>query len=411
MNHDDSSGQDTAKNRLELTAFLAAISLFCSSLELLIPKPLPFFRLGLANLPLLIGLPLLGWKDYLWLMLLKTLGQGLVNGTLFSFQIALSAASTLASGPLMRLLWMIRGQKKPWISPIGISICGAISSNIAQLAVAQMLFFGPSIWLVAPPLFALGLATSLLVGLAASAFMRSSIWYARVHSEGLLPSRYSRELSTDRKWKPNRSIIPVIMGLAMLPPLFLQQNAGVQTLSMAACLLLALSSGRKFRPMPPLLLVFSMLFLSLLQPSGEILFHWGIIQITRDALIQGWSKAMLLVSLIYVSLYMTSGRPSLPGTAGKLISTQLSYFGQLSGGWTSRGKDSSKTNSSHRKKTYMSLLKTIDTILCEASWESEESPAAASGITAHAGKTSGFPIAAVLTILVLYTLPVIFRGI
>ncbi|NBK25683.1 MAG: heptaprenyl diphosphate synthase, partial [Spirochaetia bacterium] len=37
-------------------AFVAAATLLLSTLEYLIPKPLPFLRLGLANLPILLVL-------------------------------------------------------------------------------------------------------------------------------------------------------------------------------------------------------------------------------------------------------------------------------------------------------------------------------------------------------------------
>lgn len=353
-------------SRWELTAFLAAISLFCSSLEYMIPKPLPFFRLGLANLPLILALPVLGWKDYLWLMLLKTLGQGLVNGTLFSFQIVLSAASTLASAPLMRLIWWLGGKKKSFVGPIGISIIGALASNIAQLMVAQLFFFGSSIWMVAPPLFALGLATSFIVGYAGAAFMHASRWYARLAYEGVMPDRFASEHQEGVPWRPDKSMLPVALGLIALPALFLQTHVIAQTLSALLCILLALSAGRRFRLTPPLMLTLSMLLLSLLQPSGRILYQWGIIQITEDALLQGWGKAMLLVSLIYASMYMTSGRPSLPGRVGRLVSMQFAYFGILSSGWSGRKKHTQ--DSSPDQKKYHHLFSTIDDILFDAAY-------------------------------------------
>ena len=41
---------------LALLPILGACSMFLSTVEYLFPKPLPFMRLGLANLPVLIGL-------------------------------------------------------------------------------------------------------------------------------------------------------------------------------------------------------------------------------------------------------------------------------------------------------------------------------------------------------------------
>lgn len=47
--------------------YVASTTLLLSALEYLIPKPLPFLKLGLANLPLLVVLDSFGWKDFLLL--------------------------------------------------------------------------------------------------------------------------------------------------------------------------------------------------------------------------------------------------------------------------------------------------------------------------------------------------------
>ena len=73
----------SATKTLDSLALLGACSLFLSTLEFLIPKPIPFMRLGLANLPLLISLSFLTPGQIMLLTLIKVLGQGLVNGTLF----------------------------------------------------------------------------------------------------------------------------------------------------------------------------------------------------------------------------------------------------------------------------------------------------------------------------------------
>ena len=44
--------------RLDLVAFMGALCLFFSTIEYLFPKPFPFFRLGLANLPVLLSFDL-----------------------------------------------------------------------------------------------------------------------------------------------------------------------------------------------------------------------------------------------------------------------------------------------------------------------------------------------------------------
>ena len=68
-----------------------------ASIEYIIPKPLPFMRLGLANLPVLIGLETLAPPAFLLLVLLKVIGQALIMGTLFSHIFILSFCGSIAS--------------------------------------------------------------------------------------------------------------------------------------------------------------------------------------------------------------------------------------------------------------------------------------------------------------------------
>ena len=83
-------------NRRNLIAFFASLCLFLSAVEYVIPKPLPFMRLGLANMPLVLALYVFGAKEILLLVLLKILGQGFITGTLFSYIFLFSAAGSFA---------------------------------------------------------------------------------------------------------------------------------------------------------------------------------------------------------------------------------------------------------------------------------------------------------------------------
>src|SRR5512138_3281027 len=82
-------------------AFLAACCLFLATLDYLIPKPLPFMRIGLANLPLLVALPFFSTGSFMLLLCAKVLVQSLVQGTLFSYVALFSFAGSLTSGTLM----------------------------------------------------------------------------------------------------------------------------------------------------------------------------------------------------------------------------------------------------------------------------------------------------------------------
>ncbi len=72
-----------SERRLNQLAMLAALSLFMSTIEYLFPRPVPFMRLGLANLPVMLCLDLFdtrksdGAAAFFLLVLLKVLGQGI----------------------------------------------------------------------------------------------------------------------------------------------------------------------------------------------------------------------------------------------------------------------------------------------------------------------------------------------
>lgn len=168
-------------DRLNLVAFLGALCLFFSTIEYLFPKPVPFFRLGLANLPVLLSLEILSPALVLLLVLVKVVGQGLVNGTLASYVFLFSAAGSLASGVVMLGAHRLMGRR---ISLFGVSLFGALASNVVQVALSVLFIFGTSAWIIAPLFLGLGGLSGAVVGLFAERFRRRSRFMA------LLRDRY-----------------------------------------------------------------------------------------------------------------------------------------------------------------------------------------------------------------------------
>ena len=154
-------------------ALLAASCMFLSILEYLIPKPLPFMRVGLANLPILLSLALLPVRGTALVVILKVLGQGLINGTLFSYIFVFSAAGSFTSGIVMILVFQLCGR---YISMTGVSVLGALSSNMVQIAAAAYFIFGKAAFLIAPPFLILGTVSAVVLGVAAEEFLRKSEW-------------------------------------------------------------------------------------------------------------------------------------------------------------------------------------------------------------------------------------------
>jgi heptaprenyl diphosphate synthase len=160
-----------------VVSLAAAVCLFLASIEYVIPKPLPFLRIGLANLPLLLALDLFPTLQFFLLLGLKILGQSLIQGSLFSFTFLFSLCGSLASGAVMLAA---RRALRGSTSLIGISILGALASNLVQLMLARYLVFGRSAWLIAPPFLLVGLISSGVLGYLAQVYRDRSTWLRKI---------------------------------------------------------------------------------------------------------------------------------------------------------------------------------------------------------------------------------------
>jgi heptaprenyl diphosphate synthase len=158
------------------TALLGAFCLFLSSIEFMIPKPLPFMRLGIANLPLMLALDILPFSLFVLLVGIKIFGQSLITGTLFSYVFLFSLTGTVIAAFSQFLLRRLVGSRL--LSFAGIGVAGGLLSNLTQLVLARAFIFGESIRYLAPPFLAAGAATGLVLGLFCESFVGRSRWYA-----------------------------------------------------------------------------------------------------------------------------------------------------------------------------------------------------------------------------------------
>jgi heptaprenyl diphosphate synthase len=142
----------------------------------MIPKPLPFMRIGLANLPLMLAVDILPFPSYMLLGAIKICGQALVTGTLFSYVFLFSLTGTGLSALAMFALRRALGPRR--ISFIGVGAAGALLSNLSQLALAWFFVFRESVRYIIPPFLAAGLITGVVLGVFLEYFTARSRWYA-----------------------------------------------------------------------------------------------------------------------------------------------------------------------------------------------------------------------------------------
>ncbi len=158
-----------AVKKIPLCALLIALALALSYTERFIPLqlviPLPGIKLGLANIVTLVALSLLGWKDTVWIVLLRCImgavfGGG-ISGLLFSL-----------TGGLLSLCVMTLAGKTSCFSIYGISILGSAAHNIGQICAAMVLMQTVYIGAYLPYLLIVALFTGFATAAAASGVLK-----------------------------------------------------------------------------------------------------------------------------------------------------------------------------------------------------------------------------------------------
>ncbi len=159
--------------------FSAALCMFFSLIEYAIPKPLPFLRLGLANIPFILGLFKLKHKEYFFLVFLKVIFQSLISGTFFSYIFIYSLLGSFASALFMLIA---KNLFKSKISIVGISLFGALGNNLVQIVLSYFFFFGETIVYAIPLILFFGFITGFLIGIFTNRFVKISTWFSKVEA-------------------------------------------------------------------------------------------------------------------------------------------------------------------------------------------------------------------------------------
>ena len=326
--------------------FFASLCLFLSSVEYAVPKPLPFMRLGLANLPVIFAVTSFRARDVLLLVLLKVLLSSFISGTMFSYVFLFSAAGSFASGLavycLYALLRKCGGDRL--ISNAGLCLLGALANNAAQIAVARVLIFGRQAYVIAPLLLASGLISGLALGLFANGFEKQSCFLKAVREgrlrkplagspaggtggAGMAGGRIggaekaggeadSAEADSSAGKAAGAGTARTPLALAVVAFVLMlalpftgagfaaTDPRGLWIKAAVWLLLLVLDEAArkgKVRLLPPLIMIASLAALSLLSPSGKVLHVIGSFRITRGALEAGLSKGLTLTGMLFAS--------------------------------------------------------------------------------------------------------------
>ncbi|MDR2864121.1 MAG: Gx transporter family protein [Spirochaetaceae bacterium] len=352
-------------------AVLGAFCLFLSAVEYMIPKPLPFLRLGLANLPLILALPFSA--GFFWtLVLLKVLAQALISGTLFSFIFLFSIAGTAASSALMFVLYRIGGslsgasfaeegktgipssgvrlqkhnsrtfsagtirlfdrkKHQKLISFVGISLAGAFFSNITQISLAYFFILGRSALYIAPPVLIMGVVSGFSLGLFCEYFAKKSLWYKHIiekirqgeslSDSGVLLRKKIREKSGGLvSCLCKKETLLFFAGIMLSLLLLLLPSLTGRIALCGIFWLSAIIFGKVGKPWFSLITFCVIVISNLLPPYGKVLLRVGPFAVTEGAFFTGLKKAASLEGLIMLSKLTISDKIQLPGKLGNMIS-------------------------------------------------------------------------------------------
>jgi len=159
----------THARRQVFLAMFIAIAVTLHVLETLLPTPVPWLRLGLANIMTLAALYLYGGRAA-WTVSLARVGVGaLLLGRLFSPGFWLAAAGAIVATSAMIIVYRVAGRR---LSPIGVSAIGAAGHALGQILAARLLVIQhAAIWQIFPLFLLFTIFSGILTGWLAAGLL------------------------------------------------------------------------------------------------------------------------------------------------------------------------------------------------------------------------------------------------
>lgn len=169
-----------SQDRIVRISLLAGLGVVLYTIENFLPTPLPWLRIGLSNVAILLALYIFEFKGAIWVFGLKILLGSLIAGRLFSpfFFFALGGGSVA-----LIVMSLAKRLLSPPLSIVGVSMLGGVTHNITQLLIAYILLFPyyQLIFLI-PLLTLLGLVTGSIIGIISLMVLKRLEWKRREYA-------------------------------------------------------------------------------------------------------------------------------------------------------------------------------------------------------------------------------------
>ena len=305
-------------------AYLCALTLLFSYAEMILPRILPFFRLGLANTVILIALEI-DFPSFIALAVLKAAAASLMGGTLFSPFFLISLAQSLLSALVMRLLYKLISKKL--LSLYGISIAGSAVSALVQIGLASLYLGAGTFSLLGPMLI-----FNTISGCITAFFCEKLNIKENLNCIKLPEAPEEKEAPT--RSRPALQIILTIILLAISAELFFIKNLYVLAASFILSLIVQSLCKRKIYIIPHISLWLFIFISMIFVPNGEVIFEYWIISITKGVLLIALQKALILSTVSALSQCATClkpGRNTLLGLSFEYYSLMIKRFSEKDG--------------------------------------------------------------------------------
>lgn len=296
-------------------AYLSALTLLFSYAELFLPRFLPFFRLGLGNVAVLLSFSL-DPSSFILLTVIKAVASCLMSGTLFSPFFLISFVQSVVSGLFMYgIVKLFRGRL---ISIYGVSMLGSACSAVLQIWLSS-LYLGEGTNALLGPM----LLFSLFSGIV-TAFLSQILHIPEEVPELIKQEKPETSAETEKKQK-TKTICMISAILVASVVIMMLKNIYVLLCALVLSFAAQILSKRKIKILPHISIWLFVVISTLMMPQGEVLYSFAGWNITNGALLSGIEKAIKLSALSALSQCLASLRPAGEG----ILSLSLVYFGGL----------------------------------------------------------------------------------
>lgn len=153
-------------------AILSAYALALHGFEAMLPSPIPWLRVGLANIITLTALLLFDFRTAMMITLIRVILGSLFTGTFLGPSFILSLGGGVCGTCSMGIMLLM---SRKLFGPVGLSLIGALFHNAAQLFLAYWLFIQriEAVLFISPLIILIGTITGFMNGIVAEILVKN----------------------------------------------------------------------------------------------------------------------------------------------------------------------------------------------------------------------------------------------